>query len=299
VSPWDGSGLPPAAAARMQRASSSPLATSMLSVPSALGIQSVGFDPVGEVMGCVVVQLGWQGYGGCGVWAGSSGYGYGASAPVISSRSAGYGGFGGYVGALTNGYRTALGRLVTEARALGADGVVGVKLTAGELAGTGNREFVAIGTAIRGRCDSRPQYPFTTELPGTDVAKLLLSGWTPVALQVGIEVAIRHDDWRTQSQAGSRFFNTANVEVAGYTDLVQQTRALAREHLRAEIARVGADGGVVSDLSLRIWELEPAENHRDHVAEAMITGTAIARFRPSRRAVPSPLTILPLRNRRF
>jgi hypothetical protein len=131
---------------------------------------------------------------------------------------------------------------------------------------------LALGTAVRGRCQNRPQYPFTTELPGTDVAKLLLSGWTPVALKMGIEVAIRHDDWRTQSQAGSRFLNTANVEVTGYTDLVQQARATAREHLCTEIAAVGTDGAVVSDLSLRVWELEPAENHRDHVAEAVMTG---------------------------
>lgn len=293
---WDGTGLPPAATARMRRAQASPLATSMLSVPSALGMEVVGFDPVGEVMGCIVQQIGWQGYGGCGIWMGSSGYG--ASAPVISSRSAGYAGLGAYANALSNGYRTALRRMVAEAQSLGADGVVGVKLTAASLGDTTNREFVALGTAVRGRGRSRPQFPFTTELPGTDVTKLLLSGWTPVALKMGIEVAIRHDDWRTQSQAGSRIFNTANVEVTGYTDLVQQARAIAREQFRTEIAAVGADGAVVSELRLRVWALEPAENHRDHVAEAVITGTAIARFRRRTIAAPDTLTMLPLRSSR-
>ena len=297
MSGWDGSGLPPAAAARMRRAEASPLATSMLSVPSAFGMEAVGFDPVGEVMGCIVSQIGWRGYGGCGLW-GNPRYGYGASAPVITSRSSGYSGFGAYVSALTHGYRTALGRLLTEARALGADGVVGIKLTARPLTEGYTREFVALGTAVRGRCRSRPATPFTTELAGTDVAKLLMSGWTPVALRMGIEVAIRHDDWRTQSQAGSRLFNTANVEVTGYTDLVQQARALAREHLRAEIATAGADGGIVSDVSLRIWELEPAENHRDHVAEATVTGTAIARFDSPGGSSAATLTMLPLRTSR-
>lgn len=292
---WDGSGLPPAATARMQRAQSSPLATSMLTVPSALSLAAVGFDPVGEAMGCVVAQLGWQGYGGCGVWYGNS---YGGSAPVISSRSARYAGFSGYVNGLTNGYRTALRRLTDEAAALGADGVVGIRLTADPLAGTGAREFVAMGTAVRGRSRTRPAFPFTTELPGTDVAALLLSGWTPVALRMGIEVAIRHDDWQTRAQAGSPFFNNANVEVTGYTDLVQQARAVAREQLRREIAQVGADGAVVSDVSMRVWELEPAENHRDHAAEVTITGTAIARFGRPAAPTRTTLTMLPLRDGR-
>jgi hypothetical protein len=47
-------------------------------------------------------------------------------------------------------------------------------------------------------------------------------------------------------------------------------------------------------MAVRMWSIEPSENHRDHVAEAQVFGTAIARF-----ATPPPtpsLTILPLRH---
>ena len=290
---WDGNGLPPAAAARLQRAATSNLKTSMLSVPSAAGLDTVGLEPVGEVLGCIVQSIGFQGWGGCGSWNSP----YGAyTARVVSSRDR-WSGFGPYVAALDNGYGTALSRLLAEAQALGADGVVGIRFTVANLPNNAV-EFAALGTAVRARSRTRPLFPFTTDLPGTDVAKLLLAGWTPVAVKIGIEVAVRHDDLQTRTQAGSRFFNTANVEVNGYTDLVQHTRAFARDRLHYEIGSVGADGAVVSDMTLRIWEVEPSDGHRDHVAEATITGTALAQFHRGRRAPTSSLTVLPVKTGR-
>jgi hypothetical protein len=162
---------------------------------------------------------------------------------------------------------------------------------------------MALGTAIRARSRTRPTTPFSTELPGTDFAKLVLSGWIPVALQYGLEVAIRHDDYRTQTQAGSRLFNTTNVEVSGYTELVQHTRAAARDKLAAKIAAAGADGGVISSSTLKMWQIEPADGHTDHVAESMVLGTAIAAFGASGSARRNnsragTLTILPTRTSR-
>lgn len=295
---WDGRGLPPVAAARVQRFTDSHLRTSLLTVPAAASLEAVGFDTVGEVMGTIVQRISFAGYGGCGMWSGSP-YAYGYNAPqattVQSSSASRFSGYGPYVQALNTGYDTALRRMLLEASALGADGVVGVSLTTPLMEGQA-REFIALGTAVRARSRVRPAHPFTTDLPGTDFAKLVLAGWIPVALQVGLEVAIRHDDWRTQSQAGAGagWLNTANVEVSGYTELVQHTRGLARDKLARKIASAGADGGIVRDMSLHIWEIEPGERHRDHVAEAMITGTAIARFRRSGPPPASTLTMLPV-----
>ena len=74
---WDGRGLPPAAQARLQR----PPPTGSRLLPDrsvALGCRRTGFEPVGEAMGCIVMHLGWSGYGcpGCtaamaGRWLGS------------------------------------------------------------------------------------------------------------------------------------------------------------------------------------------------------------------------------------
>ena len=104
---------------------------------------------------------------------------------------------------------------------------------------------------------------------------------------------MRHDDYRTQSQAGS--WNTYNTEVEGYSELVTHTRADARQQLADRIARIGADGAVIDDMTLQIHEREQGENHRDHVAEAVVIGTAIARYHRAQRAPTRSLSILPLR----
>jgi uncharacterized protein YbjQ (UPF0145 family) len=46
----------------------------------------------------------------------------------------------------------------------------------------------------------------------------------------------------------------------------------------AEAERLGADGALMSGISLHVRELAP-NGHTDHAAECLITGNAIARFR--------------------
>jgi hypothetical protein len=48
-------------------------------------------------------------------------------------------------------------------------------------------------------------------------------------------------------------------------------------------------------MALRSWEIEPAENHRDHVAEASVFGTSLVRFHTGGAAPTRSLTYLPLR----
>ena len=126
--------------------------------------------------------------------------------------------------------------------------------------------------------------PFFTDLPGADVAKLLHAGWVPVSIAFGISVAVRHDDYATLSQARAW---GANTEVSGYTELVQHVRDDARDRFGQHAARAGADGAIVSSMDLRIWEHEPAEGHRDHVAESTVFGTTIAKL-PPRATPPRP-----------
>jgi uncharacterized protein YbjQ (UPF0145 family) len=271
----------------MQRFQADGVRTSLLDVPGAASVTGVGLPPVGEVMGCMVQHIGWQGFGGCGYYGPSAGWGLGT---VTSGSGARYAGYRPYVDALYRGYDTAIGRMVTEAQAMGADGVVGVRLSVEHL-GQGNREFVALGTAVRGQVAVHPPRPFVTELAGADVAKLLHAGWVPASIAIGIAVAVRHDDYATQRQASAWGWNT---EVSGYTELVQYVRADARHAFERHAGRAGGDGAVVSHMGLHIWEYEPGEGHRDHVAEATVFGTTIARF--SRGPAPTrALTVLPLR----
>lgn len=287
---WDGRGLPPVAAERMRRFARTGLRTSLLPVPGAVGLQSAGFEPVGEVMGCIVQRIGWSGFGGCGYIGAFGGLGIGGGT-ITSSGPSSFVGFGPYVDALYHGYGTALGRMTHEAAAMQADGVVGVQLSVSHL-GSGNREFVALGTAVRARSQHRPGRVFTTDLVGQDVAKLLQAGWVPGALIYGISVAVRHDDWQTQRQAS---WGAGNTEVAGYTELVVQVRADARYRFEERARAAGTDGAIVSSMGLQIHHIEPAENHRDHVAEATVFGTALVSFHRGTTAPTRSLTILPLR----
>ncbi|HEY0448486.1 heavy metal-binding domain-containing protein [Actinophytocola sp.] len=283
---WNGTGLPPVAAQRVQRAAQGGPWTSLLSVPAAAGLRVAGLEPAGEVMGSMVQQISLVG-ASCGTyWPGPGGWV--AGGPVAAPL--GPRGFGPYLDALNLGYATALDRMTQEATALGADGIVGITLATVPLGGA--VEFTALGTAVRAPGHQRPGRVFTTALSGQDVAKLMTAGWVPAVLVYGISVAVRHDDWQSRAQAS---WGAGNVEVDGYTQLIGHTRADARARLARQTRATGADGAIVSSMGLRLWSVEPSERHRDHVAEATVFGTAIARFATT--ATPAagrPLTILPL-----
>ena len=131
-----------------------------------------------------------------------------------------------------------------------------------------------------------------THLPGQDVAKLVLAGWMPTDVVLGLSVGIRHDDWNTQQQ---RRWSAGNVEVGAYTELITLTRDDARHRFAQHVRAGGADGAIVSQMMLRTWEIEPGEGHTDHVAESTIIGTSLARFHRSAAAPTRSLTYLPLR----
>jgi hypothetical protein len=295
--PWDGQGLPPAAAARMARGAEGSPGASLLGISGQSALEACGFSVVGEVMGCIVQHIGFSGWGGCG-WAGSMGYGigagrYGGMGAARTSSSQRFSAFSPYVDALYHGYDTAILRMLIEARELRADGVVGVTLRASHM-GAGDREFLAIGTAVRAHSRHRPANIFSTLLPAHDVAKLLHRGWVPASITLGISLAIRHDDYYTRQQASPW---AGNNEVTGFTDLVHTVRQDARRQFTQRLASFGADGGIMSDMSLDIWEIEPSEGHRDHVALASVLGTSVARFgQPDAQARGKSLTILSLKD---
>lgn len=296
MSDWDGRGLPPAAAARLERARASGVRSSLLRVDAQAGLDASGLEAVGEVMGCLVEHLGWQGYAGCGWYGGIGGLSTGPYGSSFETMVAGPGstmGFAPYVDALNAGWDGAIGRMLAECAALGGDGVVGVRLEERHL-GNGNREFSALGTAVRSRSGGHTRRPFATTLEGQDVAKLLHAHWVPAAVVVTIAVGIRHDDYRTRQ---ATYLGAGNVEVPGYTDLVSRVRAEARHLLDRRCAGMGADGAVLTTpMWLSVHELEVGEGHTDHAAEAGVVATALCHFgRRGTRPTRAPaLPVLPL-----
>jgi uncharacterized protein YbjQ (UPF0145 family) len=286
--------LPPAAEARLAEIRRSGTWGSALTSDEFAAVRSVGFQPVGQVLGAAVYNVGYTGGYGCpGAWGGYSNAWAPAAVTQVSSRG-GYGSFGPLVQTMYNARRAAISRMVAECAVLGGHGVVGVRLTIGPFP-SGGLEFKAIGTAIAAPQAPLLRHPFTSDLSGQDFAKLVSSGWMPAGLVLGITVAARHDDWRT---VGQTRWSAGNAEVSGWTDLVNDARHDARQQLDADVKRMGAEGVVIADMDFQVREREcPAsEGARDHIVEAVNIGTAIVRFksRLSDQTKRSPLAIMSL-----
>ena len=267
---------------------------SALSTAEFAAIRSVGFEPVGQVLGAAVYNIGFTGGYGCpGAWSG-----YGAFAQPIRgatqvSGRGGYGSFGPLVKAMYEARHKAIDRMMSECTQLGGQGIVGVSLTIGSFP-AGGLEFKAIGTAVRAQGGGVvPPTPFTSDLSGQDFAKLMMAGWVPVGLALGISVGSRHDDWLT---VGQTRWGAGNAEVIGYTELVNDARHDGRVQLEKDVRRLGAEGVVVSRMDLRVHEREcPMQEHgKDHVVEVTVIGTATARFASPGAKQPRSLAILSL-----
>lgn len=256
---------------------------SVLSTAEFAAVEGAGFDPVGQVLGTAVYHIGYAGNWCGGAWSGTV-----SATDVSSSRWAP---FAGFVQAMYAARRAALGRAVSECRAHGGDGIVGVRLGIGPFP-SGGLEFTALGTAVRARSRTRPARPFTSHLGGQDFARLVHAGWMPTGMAFGISVASRHDDRRTRRQTRWR---AGNQEIDGYTELVAHARRDARAQLAVNAAPNGGDGVVVDDMQLSVRERDCSQGTVDHVVEAVFAGTSIVRYRrPGRRTGPRPLTIMRL-----
>jgi uncharacterized protein YbjQ (UPF0145 family) len=257
---------------------------SLLSAQDFAAVTSVGFHPVGHVLGAAVVHLGYASRGGKCSATGS----YTSRTDLASAT-------GGPFNVLLRqryGVRNrVLSRAIDECEALGGDGIVGVTLSIRPFP-AGGTEFVLQGTAVAARSEIRPAAPFTSHVSAQEFARLLRSGWAPTALIFGISLGARHVDMRTRNQMSrtSRAARMAADEVRGYSELVKDTRRDARSQLEMAVTEKGADGVVVDEMTLHLSEREcPAqEGMQDRVAEAAILGTTIVSFSRSQSGLGEP-----------
>jgi uncharacterized protein YbjQ (UPF0145 family) len=220
-------------------------------------IRGVGFEPVGQVFGAAVYAAA-DGGSGCPREDGS---------------------FGSLVQAMYEARDTALDRMSAECTGLGGHGVVGVRLSRGSFR-LGGVEFTALGTAVRAPGTGPGPAPFSCDLSGQDFAKLVRAGWVPAGLALGVSIGSRHDDRATVRQAR---WSSGNAEVAGWTQLVSQTRQDARRQLERDVGRLGAEGVVIAGMAMRVRQQDcpVLVGRHDHVVEATLIGTALARFSPA------------------
>jgi len=244
------------------------LFTSDLTVNEFLLVREAGFRPVGLVLGSSIYHVGIQ----------ARRWGQNQELTTLSQ-------------AMYHARELAMTRMEAEAAALGADGVVGVRLEI-EFKEFGNdlAEFVAVGTAVvaevPGSYHNKAGQPFTSDLSGQDFWTLIQSGYAPLGMVMGTCVYhIAHQrSWAAISNIGR------NVEISQFTEALYDARELAMSRMQAEAEALEAEGIVgVQLLSLP---------HRwgGHTTEFFAIGTAVRPLRADH-TIATPQLVLPLTDR--
>jgi uncharacterized protein YbjQ (UPF0145 family) len=241
--------------------------TSDLSVGEFALVHALGLRPISQVMGSSVYHVGWQ------------------------QRPGSYGGWqpGGVSQELTlvseawnTARRRAFARLEQEARLVGADAVVGVRLTKGQHDWAANAiEYVAVGTAVRADGVERAERPALSDLSGQDTWKLWQAGYRPLGVVGASTVHYVVPGWSTQ-QASGYWSSWANQELGDFTRGVYDARETALGRMTAEAQAIGAAGvvGVSIEHSAEEREIEAGGSRRtDLVVTFHVLGTAIGERR--------------------
>lgn len=260
--------LPPAAMARLSataRPGAARLFTSNLTVNEFALVQECGFTPVGMVVGTAMYHVGLE--------------------PGSWPRSAE---LGELSQALYTGRALAVARLEAEADALGADGIVGIRLHLHRHEGADDVvEFVATGTAVAsvtgGSWRTPLGRPFTSELSGQEFWMLVRTGHMPIALVFGVCVYhVDHAALRDNLLASGR-----HSELPAYTQALFDARELALARLQQEATDVSADGivGVRVETATHTWGAQ--------ATEFLATGTAVRAF-PLDVTLPSATLVMPV-----
>jgi uncharacterized protein YbjQ (UPF0145 family) len=177
--------------------------------------------------------------------------------------------------ALYTARQDAIRRMEDEADALGASGVVGVRLTISTSDWSRKSvDFIAVGTAVTatdgaGSGDdwrTKDGTPFTSDLSGQGFWTLTRAGYRPLGFVMG--VCVYH--------VGRRRSLTALGQTGRSTELVTQTQALytARELAMTRMQEEGARLGAAGVIGSRITESSQVWRHR--FIEFLAIGTAIA-----------------------
>ncbi len=248
------------------------LFTSDLSVNEFLLVREAGFHPLGLVLGSSIYHVGLQ----VGRWS--------ANQELDKLSQAMY-----------HARELAMTRMEAEADALGADGIVGVRLEI-EFKEFGHNlaEFIAIGTAVKGEAPppkggtwrNNKKLPFTSDLTGQDFWTLIQAGYAPLGMVMG--TCVYHVAHRSAAKAMGTF--GVNTEVDTFTQALYDARELAMTRMQSEAEALDADGIVGVQLN------NLAHNWGGHTTEFFAIGTAIRPLRDDHH-ITTPTMVLPLTDR--
>jgi uncharacterized protein YbjQ (UPF0145 family) len=206
----------------------------------------------------------------------------------------------------------AVSRMRKRARALAAEGVVGVRLLIEHhrwRSGHTVAKFVALGTAIAFDHEHGPDEfhgapslaladgaPFTSDLSGQEFVALLRVGYRPVELAMGTCV------YQLDPRAAGQYANQ-NLELAQYTQAFFDAREAAMDRLQRDLFKEWPPGHVDAPVGVVGMSVEELAHggvgyQGPPVVEFTAVGTAVARLRPDdpRRAKEKvkPAIVVPL-----
>jgi uncharacterized protein YbjQ (UPF0145 family) len=233
--------------------------TSDLSVGEFALVDAIGLQPLAQVMGSSVYHVGWQQRPGAfGMQMG----GISQELTVVSQ-------------AWNTARLRAFARLEQEAKLVGADAVVGVRLTVGRHDwAAGAIEYVAVGTAVRSRGAEHTERPALTDLSGQDYWKLWQAGHRPLGVVGASTVHYVIPGFATQQAQSGFSASWVNQELKDFTRGVYDARETALGRMTAEAEKQGAAGVVGVSIRHEIEQRE-AGGRRDLLVTFHVLGTAI------------------------
>lgn len=297
--------MPPSALERLKSmegpGGKSRLFTSDLSTNEFLLVKEAGFDPVGMVVGSSIYHVGYQ---PTYVSSAMFGLGFAYDDQELSVLSQ----------AKYQARELAMSRMEAEAAALNADGIVGVRLQAGEYDwGTDLVEFIAVGTAVRARdgASYRTRFgkPFTSDLSGQDLRTLLQAGYRPLGLVMGTCVYASYQNGFEYQMIAGWGYSGNNAELERFTGAIYTARELAMSRMQAEAAALSAEGIVGMQLEVkrelskgdsefqaeitRDAHTNPSQVWRTFYVDIFAVGTAVAPMRAGHQ-IASPAMVVAL-----
>jgi uncharacterized protein YbjQ (UPF0145 family) len=239
--------------------------TSDLSVNEFLLVKEAGFEPLGLVLGSSIYHIGFQ----------QANWSQNMEMEVLTQ-------------AMYHARELAMTRMEEEADQLGADGVVGVRLTIGRYDwGADLAEFIAVGTAVKhagGELHRAPGgRPFTSDLSGQDFSTLLRAGYRPVGLVMGncVYHVARQGMMQSMRNVGR------NIEMTNFTQALYDARELAMGRMQAEAEALQAGGLVGVRLN------QASHGWGSHVIEFMAVATGVIPTKDDH-TIERPSLVLPL-----
>jgi len=257
--------LTPDAIASARLAEAGRVWTSDLSVSEFALLDAAGYRPLEFVMGSSVFHIGWQ----------AQNLRQSVELQVLTQ-------------AMYTARMNAMGRMLAEADQVGADGVVGTRLTFRRHGISADHiEFIAVGTAVvakdePGRMRRPDGAPFTSHLNVQDFYTLLRTGHVPVEFVMGVCV------WHVAAQGLMQTLRQVgqNVEMPQWTQGYYDAREIALSRMQAEAERVQATGITGVDYAANEWMWG------GHTLEFFTSGTAVRKVGES--TFTEPELVLPL-----